>query len=123
MTRKQEPSGKLKSLMWMTQSLTYSFSIRTPESLIYRQDGFETVQEAHDARNILGIKLAIQGLGIWVNPPYREPKPYYRRGPRSSEDSLLTEMTFSGSSLAGLTPEMLPDTPGRITERKLRYKV
>jgi hypothetical protein len=123
MTIKQEPSKKLRSRVWMTQALTYSFAIHIPHSLTYRQDGFETPQEAHEARNLLGIKLALQGLGTWVNPPYHEPSPYVKPGPKASEDSLLTEMTFSGSSLAGLTPAMLPDTPGRITERKLRYKV
>jgi hypothetical protein len=118
MSEKQAPAEKLRSCLWMTATLTYSFSIHTPDNQAYRQDGFLTLVEARDARTRLGKELESLGAGIWKEPKMTGHYQYTRRGRPSSESSYLTDAIFNADSRLGLRPDMLPDLPGgRITRR------
>jgi hypothetical protein len=102
----------------MTASLTYSFSIHTPDDFTYRQDGFLTLEEARNARTRLGRDLENLGAGRWREPKRTGHYQYTRRGRPSSESSYLTDAIFNADSRLGLRPDMLPDLPGgRITRR------
>jgi hypothetical protein len=117
-SEKQRPGRYLLTKIWMTASLTYSFSIITPDRRHYRKDGFLDFQEALAARTKLGEELEALGEGRWKEPKLTGSYQYVRRGPRSSPSSYLTDAIFNADSRLGLRPDMLPDLPGsRVTRR------
>jgi len=110
--------GRIKGWIWVTSALSFSFSMKTPSGLHYRNDGFNTQEEAREAQDKLGKALEFQGEGVWKQaPPLKNPY-YYRRGPQSSEDSYYTQAVLQGDSRLQLLPIMLPDVPGRIVEKR-----
>ena len=113
-----ENKGRIKGRVWIGPSLSYSFFIKTPDGLLYRQDGFETSQDASSAINLLGTKLASEGKGTWKTYIFNGKTHYTKRGPKASEDSYMSEAIFSGNSRTRLLPTMLPDVPGRIVEKR-----
>jgi hypothetical protein len=114
-------SERIYPKLWITASLTYSFSLTTPQGFCYRIDNFDTEEKAREYRNELGEELARRGEGVWVNPPpSKNPmkNTYLRRGPQPSSDSYLTDIIMQGDPTHGRQPESLPDVPGRIRERR-----
>lgn len=112
-------SDRLQPLLWITADLTYSFSIITPSGEKYKGEGYETADEAREARNLLGMKLQLLGKGVWVDPVWYKPKLHYtRRGTYPSPHSFLTDVTTQGDPRLGRLPESLPDVPGRIADRR-----
>lgn len=116
--------GRIIGRVWFASSLTYSYYLKTPEGLVYRNDGYPSLEAARAAQNTQAIALQSEGKGSWDIPLTHKPVKtvYTKRGKNSSEDSYLTESIFQGNSRLRLMPEMLPDVPGRVIEKKAQYK-